>query len=75
MAKRKPKYDVGNNEGLDEALGVIYTDAMMSEMVQKFAKRHPGVEMRIRATVTLEVVDKPSCAVVGRYPAYIIKSD
>lgn len=75
MAKRKTKYDVGNNEGLDEALSVLYGDALMSVMVQKFAENHPGVEMRVRAAVTVELVDKPSCAVTGRYPGYIVKSD
>jgi hypothetical protein len=72
---KKTRYDVGNNERLDEALGVIYADAMMSVMVQRFAKKHPGVEMRMRAAVTVELVDKPSCTVTGRYPGYIVKSD
>lgn len=75
IRKTKPKYYVGNNEGLDEALNVLYQDAMMSDEVQEFAKMHPGVKLRIRAVVTVEVLDKPSCAVTGEYPVYVLKSD
>ena len=72
---KKTKYDVGNNEGLDEALSVLYGDAMMADEVQKFAKNHPGALLSIHATVTIEVIDKPSCAVTGEYEGYIIQSD
>jgi hypothetical protein len=72
---KKSKYDVGNNEGLNEALNVLYQDAMMSDAVQEFAKNHPGVQMSISAKVTVEVTGRPACAVVGQYAGYILKSE
>ncbi len=62
------------NETVAEALDELFKDALNGEAVQTFAKNHPGQKMEISASVTVQVVGKPECAVVGQYGGYVLQA-
>ena len=60
---------------IERALDELFKDALNSEAVQTFAKNHPGKRMEINASVTVNVIDKPECAVVGQYAGYVLQAN